>query len=645
MSPSKIPLAPIMGANEVEVSPFGKVRKILVIQQKMIGDVLTSSILFEALRAHYPHAELHYLVQAHTVGVVEGNPFIDRIIIDGHDDNGRDLNFMSFLGYIKRLRYDVVIDAYSKIGSALLSFYSGAPIRISREKWYTSFLYTKTFKYAAKARTYAGLAIENRMRLLADLGNFPRAVRPKLYLTDHELNGAADLLVKHGLDPKQRLIMISMLGSSKKKTYPLPYLAELIDVIAELGNAQLLLNYLPDQKNQVNQLLNLCSNRSRKIISDQVYADTLRGFMALAAHCDAVIGNEGGAINMAKALDVPTFAIFSPQITRADWDIFSSDQNMAVHLSDFEPDLFIEKDKNKLWDEAPKLYQLFKPYLIKEKLWSFLEMNNKESTRAPGACETLAMSATMEKVTAIIPVYNEAHNIEAALQSVSFADEIMVVDSYSTDDTVAKARAFGPLIYQREFNYPASQKNWAIPQATHEWILLLDADERVTPALKAEIQNVLKDPPDEIDGYWIYRRNHFMGKPVKYSGWQNDKVVRLFRRDRCRYEDKMVHEEITTTGKLGFLKERLYHNTYVGIDHYLMKLNRYARWQAIDYDKKTKKLTPFHFFVKPLWRFFKHYVIQQGFRDGLVGFTISYLQSYALIMRYIKLWLYRRGQH
>ncbi|MAZ26233.1 MAG: glycosyl transferase family 2 [Cytophagaceae bacterium] len=250
----------------------------------------------------------------------------------------------------------------------------------------------------------------------------------------------------------------------------------------------------------------------------------------------------------------------------------------------------------------------------------------------------------MEKLSVIIPVYNEAHNIEQALQTVTFADEIIVVDSFSSDDTLAVAKKYPVKILQRAFNYPASQKNWVIPQASHEWILLLDADERVTPALQEEIIETLKNPPENTVAFWIYRMNHFMGKRVKYSGMQNDKVIRLFKKSHCRYEDKMVHEEIETQGKVGFLKNRLLHNTYKNLDDYIAKLNRYAYWQARDYDKHTNRLNAFHFFVKPPWRFFKHFVIQQGFRDGVVGFTISFLAGYATALRYIKLWLYRRGQ-
>lgn len=250
----------------------------------------------------------------------------------------------------------------------------------------------------------------------------------------------------------------------------------------------------------------------------------------------------------------------------------------------------------------------------------------------------------MEKITAIIPTGNEIHNIEAVLASVSFADEILVVDSFSTDGTYEKAIEIGVKVIRRNYEYSASQKNWAIPQAKHEWILLVDADERVTPELKNEILSILKNPKVGVVAYWIGRLNHFMGEPVHYSGWRNDSVIRLFKRDFCKYEDKHVHAEIITNGAIDKLKYKLYHNTYISFDKYIEKMNRYATWQAKDYDKKTGKLTPYHFVIKPFWGFFKHYIVQSGFRDGVVGLTIGYIQGYVIFMRYVKLWLLRRGR-
>lgn len=254
------------------------------------------------------------------------------------------------------------------------------------------------------------------------------------------------------------------------------------------------------------------------------------------------------------------------------------------------------------------------------------------------------LSTKMSKLTAIIPTGNEIHNIEDVIASVSFADEILVVDSFSTDGTYEKALELATKVIRREYEYSASQKNWAIPQAKHEWILLVDADERVTPELKEEIITILKNPPKNIVAFWIGRMNHFMGERVKYSGWRNDKVIRLFKRDFCVYEDKHVHAEIIANGSVGNLKQKLYHNSYSTFDKYLEKMNRYATWQAIDYDKKTGVLTPYHFVLKPFWGFLKHYIVQSGFRDGVVGLTIGYVQGYVVFMRYVKLWLLRKNR-
>lgn len=250
----------------------------------------------------------------------------------------------------------------------------------------------------------------------------------------------------------------------------------------------------------------------------------------------------------------------------------------------------------------------------------------------------------MNKLTAIIPTGNEIHNIEAVIASVDFADEILVVDSLSNDGTFEKAQELASKIIRRAYQNSASQKNWAIPQAKYEWILLVDADERVTPELKAEILKILKQPDPKIVAYWIGRINNFMGERVNYSGWRNDKVIRLFKRDFCKYEEKHVHAEIIADGDIGYLKHKFIHHGYTTFDKYVEKMNRYATWQAKDYDHKTGSLTPYHFVLKPFWGFFKHYIVQSGFRDGVVGFTIGYMQGYVVFMRYVKLWLLRRDR-
>lgn len=245
-------------------------------------------------------------------------------------------------------------------------------------------------------------------------------------------------------------------------------------------------------------------------------------------------------------------------------------------------------------------------------------------------------------LTAIITTFNEEHNIAGVLDSVDFADEIIVVDSFSTDKTISIAKSMGVTVIEHEYVNGSSQKNWIIPQAKHPWILLLDADERIPEKLRLEIIDLLNGNPEET-GFWIYRTFHFMGKLIKHSGWQNDKVMRLFKRDLCRYNNLNVHEEIVPVGKVGFLKNKIDHNSYRSLDQYIGKINRYATLQAIDYDSRVNRITIYHLLFKPFYRFLKHYIIQGGFLDGFPGFTIAVVSAYAVRMRYIKLWMRRKG--
>jgi len=247
----------------------------------------------------------------------------------------------------------------------------------------------------------------------------------------------------------------------------------------------------------------------------------------------------------------------------------------------------------------------------------------------------------MSKLTAIIPTGNEEHNIVEAIKSVDFANEIMIVDSFSDDNTIQLAEPLADTILQREYENSASQKNWAIPQAKHPWVFILDADERVSPKLKQEILDTIKNE-ENYSGFWIKRENYFMGKKVRFSGWQGDKVIRLIKKDECKYESKYVHAEIITTGKISSLNNKLIHNTFVSRKSYLKKLERYAKWQSKDYNQVTR-ITPFHTICKPAFRFFKHYFLQLGIFDGYVGFIISLYQAKAVAMRYKYLKKQRNG--
>ena len=239
-------------------------------------------------------------------------------------------------------------------------------------------------------------------------------------------------------------------------------------------------------------------------------------------------------------------------------------------------------------------------------------------------------------ISGIITTYNEEENIEAALMTMSWVDEIIVADSFSTDKTVELAEKNGATVLQRKYLSPADQKNWVIPQAKNPWVFILDADERCTPELRKEIQGLLQKGPD-CSAYWIPRSNVFMGKKVRFSGWQGDRVIRFFRRDDCRYNDKWVHEEIETSGKICSLNSKITHNTFKDLGHYRDKMERYAEYAVKDLIPKHKSVNFYHLGIKPFARFIKHYIIDLGILDGKVGFIISKMSARSVYLKYAKL--------
>lgn len=244
----------------------------------------------------------------------------------------------------------------------------------------------------------------------------------------------------------------------------------------------------------------------------------------------------------------------------------------------------------------------------------------------------------MEKLTVIIPTYNEEEFIEEAIKSVLWADEIMVVDSFSTDRTLEIARRYTDFVLEHEYINSATQKNWAIPQASHSWVFVLDADERATPELKEEIQEVLRKGSD-CAAFRIRFFTYFMGKPLRFSGLQTENSIRLFRRDECRYKDKHVHSGIVTDGAIGELRSRIIHYTYRNLDHFMNKAYQYTTWGAYDRLPKTRKITFYHLWFKPHWRFFRHFILQLGILDGRQGFIYAKIAAYKVFLRSLKIWL------
>ncbi|MDX1363147.1 glycosyltransferase family 9 protein [Arenibacter latericius] len=350
--------------------------KILVVQQKMIGDVLTSTLLCEYIKKNIPNSQVHYLINTNTVPVVTNNPYIDQVVLFTPEYRESKLAFYKFLKSISKEHYDVVVDVYSKLESNLVTLFSGADTKISYEKWYSKFIYTHTHKYVRSGETKIGLAIENRLSLLKPI--FPEVSfdipPPKIYLTQSEKDEAKVFLEKKSVNFSIPILMINVLGSSPNKTYPLPFMAQLLDNIAQQGEVNILFNYIPSQIEEVKRVYELCSPKTKSMILLDVFAPSLRTFLGLLFHCNALVGNEGGAVNMAKALEIPAFSIFSPWITKVAWETFPNNTaNKAVHLEDFLPHHLEGKPKKQRKKEAENLYSYFEPTLFTDQLKQFLE--------------------------------------------------------------------------------------------------------------------------------------------------------------------------------------------------------------------------------------------------------------------------------
>lgn len=242
----------------------------------------------------------------------------------------------------------------------------------------------------------------------------------------------------------------------------------------------------------------------------------------------------------------------------------------------------------------------------------------------------------LTKITAIIPTFNEESNIERALNSVSFADEIIIIDSFSSDATLVIAKENSKVkIIQRQFDDFSSQKNHAILSAKYNWIVALDADEEITEELKQEIVEKV-NKPDDFSAFYIYRNFFFKNDKLNFTiSPKRDKVIRLFKKTENKYKGK-VHEVIISSGKIGFLKHKINHYSYKSYSQYKNKIKKYAKLQAQELFEKGIFVTPYQLLIKPVIRFLIHFVLKLGFLDGIRGLKISFVHSYGVFQRYVE---------
>ena len=245
----------------------------------------------------------------------------------------------------------------------------------------------------------------------------------------------------------------------------------------------------------------------------------------------------------------------------------------------------------------------------------------------------------MKNVTlsVIIAAKNEGHQIGACVNSVSFADEVLVLDSGSTDDTAIRAREAGATVHLTDWQGYGPQQQRGIKLAKSDWILSLDADEVVTEALRDEIQAAMAQP--NLDGFLLPRHSSFCGVFIEHGGWRPDFTLRLVRRSLAGFTDHFLHAHMTVNGKIGHLKAPIIHYSYRTLDDVLEKLNRYSRGAALDLGARGGSSTLTKAIFKGLWAFFRTYFIKLGFLDGQMGLVLSIYNGQTTYYKYLRLWL------
>lgn len=247
----------------------------------------------------------------------------------------------------------------------------------------------------------------------------------------------------------------------------------------------------------------------------------------------------------------------------------------------------------------------------------------------------------MTRLSAVIITKNEEANIKRCLESVKFADEIIVIDSNSTDKTKEIAESFGAKVFALPWQGFGAAKREGVNMASGEWILSIDADEEVPDELSKEIQSRIGSP-NGISGFYVKRKTMFLGRWILHCGWYPGYVLRLFKKKDGNFDNAIVHEKVETKGPLGYLKCDLLHYSSPDLEDYLAKFNLYTTLGAEEAFTAGKKAGLLDIIIKPPVSFLKHYIVKQGFRDGLEGFILSVLSSIAVLVKYAKLHTMRK---
>jgi glycosyltransferase involved in cell wall biosynthesis len=248
----------------------------------------------------------------------------------------------------------------------------------------------------------------------------------------------------------------------------------------------------------------------------------------------------------------------------------------------------------------------------------------------------------MEKVSVYVLTFNNERTIERCLASLQWVDELVIVDSYSTDGTVEICRRFTDQVYQRKWTNHQDQYQFAAGKTGNRWVMFVDADEEVPPELAQEVQEELRTNNGQWDGYIAHRRTYYLGRWIKYGGWYPDYEIRLYDRHKGRWEGGL-HAKVNVEGRVKTLKNRYYHYTYRDISDQIMTIDKYSQIAADDLLREGKGFNGVRMVLNPPFRFIKEYIFKRGFLDGIPGLIIIVSTMFYVFIKHAKLWERQKG--
>ncbi len=352
---------------------MSKNKKILIVQNKFIGDVLASSVMANVLKEDDPNIVVHFFCYQPAWDVLQGNPNIDRVISFKKGELKNYNRLLYFARLLKNEKYDVIIDPYAKLESYFITKFCSPKMSISFDKTLTRLLYTNPIKRDYKLAVGRCTALADRVNMLkpviGDKLNEP--YKMEIFLSEKEKETGKEILREANLDLSKKTLMMGVIGSGLDKTWPLDYMAQLINEITNNYNYNLLFNYVPNQQKWVNELMLKLNNKEQ--IFSSVLGKNVREFLTLMANCDAYIGNEGGGINMSKGLGKPTFSIYSPHKTPESWGCLEyMDTHRSVCLKKLLPDVYKNSTQKDRLKHPEKYYIQMKPKLVIPKVLNFI---------------------------------------------------------------------------------------------------------------------------------------------------------------------------------------------------------------------------------------------------------------------------------